>query len=83
METYRQGSLLRIVFALMICTLLMGGVTQKVSSATCTWTGNTNTKWTTSSNWSCGHVPTDADDVVIPNVTNDPLIDVRLDCVCR
>lgn len=75
METYRQVSVLRIIFALMICALLLGGVTEKVNAATCTWTGNTSTKWMTSSNWSCGHVPTGADDVVIPNVTNDPLID--------
>ena len=31
---------------------------------TCTWQGTT-TAWTTTGNWSCGHVPTSADDVII------------------
>jgi hypothetical protein len=42
----------------------------------CTWTGTTNTAWATASNWSgCGGgVPGAADDITIPNVTNDPVI---------
>ncbi len=37
------------------------------------WTGATNTDWATASNWTAG-VPDGADDVTIPNVTNDPII---------
>ncbi len=47
-----------------------------------TWTGNTSTNWFVGSNWSCGLVPTSADDVVIPNVSagsnNYPVINASL-----
>ncbi|MFV8351851.1 beta strand repeat-containing protein, partial [Flavobacterium sp. XS2P14] len=39
-----------------------------------TWTGAINTDWNTPSNWSTGAVPTAIDVVVIPNVTNKPII---------
>jgi predicted outer membrane repeat protein len=39
-----------------------------------TWTGNTNADWNTSTNWSSDIVPTQACDVVIPDVSNDPVI---------
>ncbi|MBN2765096.1 MAG: T9SS type A sorting domain-containing protein [Paludibacteraceae bacterium] len=38
-----------------------------------TWTGATNTDWFTASNW-CGGVPTLTDDVIIPDVANEPVI---------
>ncbi len=38
------------------------------------WTGSTNTSWETSSNWSMGSVPISTNDVIIPNVTNKPII---------
>jgi hypothetical protein len=38
------------------------------------WLGATNTDWNTASNWVPAHVPTDADDVIILNVSNKPLI---------
>ena len=44
-------------------------------STTNTWTGATSASWFTPSNWSCGSVPTAASDVIIPNVTNKPIID--------
>ncbi len=34
-------------------------------NAQCTWTGAVNTNWSEAGNWSCGHVPGAADDVVI------------------
>jgi hypothetical protein len=44
-------------------------------NAQITWTGSTNSDWTEESNWSTGSVPDNVtDDVVIPNVTNDPII---------
>lgn len=46
-----------------------------VVNTTNTWTGATSASWFTPSNWSCGSVPTAASDVIIPNVTNKPIID--------
>ncbi len=55
--------------------------TQKVFSITIndvmednTWTGAIDNLWSRAGNWSKGAVPTSADDVVIPNVTTDPVI---------
>jgi hypothetical protein len=39
-----------------------------------TWTGATSTAWNTASNWNTGTVPTASNDVVIPDVINDPVI---------
>ncbi|MFP9112730.1 GEVED domain-containing protein, partial [Flavobacterium sp. RHBU_3] len=39
-----------------------------------TWTGATSTSWTTGSNWCGSVVPTSADDVVIADTANDPVI---------
>ncbi|MEQ1746214.1 MAG: HYR domain-containing protein [Saprospiraceae bacterium] len=44
------------------------------STTTDTWTGCVSTDWHTAGNWADGSVPTAADDVKIPNVTNDPII---------
>jgi hypothetical protein len=38
------------------------------------WTGATNTDWATQTNWSANSLPTATDNVVIPNVTNKPII---------
>lgn len=47
-----------------------------------TWTGAVSTNWFDAANWSCGVVPTAADDVVIPNVSSTtnrfPLINAGL-----
>ncbi|MHB0754293.1 BspA family leucine-rich repeat surface protein [Polaribacter sp. M15] len=39
-----------------------------------TWTGATNRDWATASNWSPAAVPLTLDKVIIPNVTNKPVI---------
>jgi subtilisin family serine protease len=39
-----------------------------------TWTGSVNSDWHTAGNWNPSGVPTTADTVSIPNVTNDPVI---------
>ncbi|MBK9337212.1 MAG: right-handed parallel beta-helix repeat-containing protein [Lewinellaceae bacterium] len=44
------------------------------STATDTWTGCVSTDWHTAGNWADGSVPTTADDVIIPDVANDPVI---------
>jgi hypothetical protein len=38
------------------------------------WTGATNTDWATQTNWSANSLPTATDNVVIPNITNKPVI---------
>jgi hypothetical protein len=44
------------------------------ATTTDTWTGCVSTDWATPGNWQDGTVPTAADNVTIPNVTNDPVI---------
>ena len=45
------------------------------------WTGTTNTNWNTASNWSPAAVPTQTSWVIIPDVTNDPVInDADMKC---
>jgi len=39
-----------------------------------TWTGTTNTDWNTTTNWNPSIVPIDRTNVIIPNVTNQPII---------
>ena len=39
-----------------------------------TWTGATNTNWATAGNWSTNAIPLDLDDVTIPNVPNQPVV---------
>jgi hypothetical protein len=39
-----------------------------------TWTGCVSNDWATPANWADGTVPTALDDVLIPNVTNSPVI---------
>ncbi|MES2776938.1 MAG: hypothetical protein V4722_22365 [Bacteroidota bacterium] len=51
------------------------GVTLSYSTQTNTWTGAVSNNWNTAGNWSAG-VPDATDEVVIPNVTNDPVISV-------
>nr|NQU92603.1 hypothetical protein [Bacteroidota bacterium] len=38
------------------------------------WDGSTDSDWNDGTNWDGGSVPTSGDNVVIPNVTNDPVI---------
>jgi hypothetical protein len=58
---------------------------RSASAATCTFASNDGTQanaWTTAENWSCAHVPTSGDDVVIPtatttNISAQPASDVE------
>lgn len=43
-----------------------------------TWTGATNSLWEEAGNWSCSVVPDTSINVVIPNVTNDPVININI-----
>lgn len=44
-----------------------------ILSGTTTWTGNLSTDWNSSGNWTAG-IPTATQEVVIPDVTNDPIL---------
>lgn len=39
------------------------------------WTGSTNTDWAIGSNWSSGNVPPSGASILIPDVTNQPVLD--------
>jgi surface protein len=41
-----------------------------------TWEGSESTDWNTTANWSCNTVPTITDNVLIPHVTNDPVVNL-------
>ncbi len=70
---------MRGVVLLVLCLSALGGVTQPVSADTCTWDGWAGTPdWNNAGNWTCGHVPTQDDDVIIPSVTgHDPIAGYR------
>ncbi|MBK7872229.1 MAG: hypothetical protein IPJ74_16920 [Saprospiraceae bacterium] len=57
---------------LLLCTFFCCNAITLLSQNT--WTGNTNTNWNDIGNWSLGTVPIASDDVLIPNVSNDPVI---------
>ena len=67
---------INLFVVLFFCFSLLGGITTTAKAATCTWQGSLNTDWFVPGNWiNCGGVlPGAADDVVIPNVSNDPVI---------
>ena len=47
-----------------------------------TWDGSESTAWNTAGNWSGNAVPTSSDDVTIPDVTNDPEVNIT-NAVCN
>ena len=51
-----------------------------ILNTTKNWTGTTSTDWNVATNWSDGAVPTSSDDVIIPNVTNKPIIGAAASC---
>ncbi|MDZ7633090.1 MAG: hypothetical protein U5L72_01035 [Bacteroidales bacterium] len=42
------------------------------------WTGNNGTDWNNPGNWSCGFVPFQTTSVQIPDVANDPVINIGI-----
>ncbi len=70
----------KVGVALLVVTLALGvwgGLpAPKVAAATCTWTGAVDTAWENAANWSnCnGLAPQNNDTVIIPDVSNDPVI---------
>ena len=57
-----------------VCTNATATYTVTVGACTNTWTGALSTAWNTTGNWSLAAVPIIQNDVVIPNVTNKPVI---------
>ncbi|MFN8241690.1 MAG: T9SS type A sorting domain-containing protein [Bacteroidales bacterium] len=45
-----------------------------IISSVFNWTGAVSTDWNNAGNWSCGIIPTLLTDVIIPNVSNKPVI---------
>ena len=57
-------------------TLTIGAGGGSNPTGTLTWTGLVDTDWNTACNWSPSSVPTATNDVVIPNTTNKPIINI-------
>ncbi|HOY33305.1 MAG TPA: T9SS type A sorting domain-containing protein, partial [Bacteroidales bacterium] len=47
------------------------------------WTGASGANWDVAGNWSCGTVPVNSTDVVIPDVANQPVVSSVNTSVCR
>ncbi len=61
--------------ALLLTPLLVtGGLAPAAQAAVCLWTGTTGTSWHTASSWSCGRIPTTADDVTLSAFNNVPAL---------
>jgi concanavalin A-like lectin/glucanase superfamily protein len=54
------------------------GQTAVTTSTNYVWTGTTSTDWSVGSNWQCGSVPTTTSNVIIPSVTNKPILSVSV-----
>jgi hypothetical protein len=48
-----------------------------------TWTGLTNTDWNNTANWSENSIPTSTKNIIIPDVTNDPIITSIVSSECN
>ncbi|HSM25908.1 MAG TPA: hypothetical protein VK856_13680, partial [Anaerolineaceae bacterium] len=75
---------------LIVCFCLgFGQPNMEVQAATCTWTGAVSDDWNTVGNWSgCTNpvtlepkIPSSVDDVVIPDVSRDPVISIAMEAV--
>ena len=61
-------------FEIFLIVLLMLIIVKTSFSQTATWDGSSSTDWNTAANWSTNAVPTSSNDVIIPDVTNNPII---------
>ena len=59
--------------SLFLLTGVLLFTTYVVGQATNSWNGSISSSWTNGSNWSLG-IPSSSDDVVIPNVTTQPIV---------
>ena len=61
----------------------IGSGTPATTSLALIWTGCTSTDWNTASNWNLVRVTTATDDVIIPNVTNKPILGAGTSAVAK
>jgi hypothetical protein len=57
----------------LIAVFLLFFAVNRVSAQTNTWNGSFNKYWANAGNWSLGHIPTAAEDVVITSAGNQPV----------
>lgn len=74
MKHGQLNQILHFLLAVLIVITALAGLPDPVQAATCTWIGG-NGDWATPGNWSCGHVPTESDDIVIDQPGVGPQID--------
>ena len=53
------------------------------TATTLTWDGSESTDWNTAANWNINAIPTVYDNVIIPDVTNDPVISSGIGADCN
>lgn len=71
MKHSQLNQIFHFLLAVLIVITALVGLPDPVHAATCTWQGG-NGDWAVSTNWTCGRVPTESDDVVIPKVGEEP-----------
>lgn len=64
MKHGQLNQIFHFLFAVLIVITALVGLPDPVQADTCTWQGG-NGDWMVSTNWTCGRVPTESDDVVI------------------
>lgn len=74
MKHGRKYLILHLLLAIIISLTALGGWQNPAKADTCNWQGG-NGDWATPGNWSCGHVPTESDDIVIDQPGVGPQID--------
>ena len=67
----KMSTIKKKVNFLVVLTILFPGI---LMAQTNNWTGATSSYWSNAGNWSLGHVPTSAENVVIPTGTSNPKI---------
>ncbi|MBK9337258.1 MAG: hypothetical protein IPM98_12050 [Lewinellaceae bacterium] len=63
-----------VVQNLNVGTFTIGSGSAPITTTGDIWTGCVDTDWATDGNWHDGSVPTATDDVLIPDVANDPVV---------
>jgi hypothetical protein len=84
----RQKFRQRLIIASLLLFFVIAGVTfvflnlgdshEAYAVANITWNGNISADWNTAGNWSPATVPGDADNVTIPNRTNQPTLSANV-----
>src|ERR1019366_1385173 len=76
----RNCHFIRTVAVLFCVGLLLGSGAMvhhaQAATITCNWTNNSGTgdnNWNTATNWSCGNVPNNTDNVILNSTANYPL----------